>query len=62
MIERHAPLREKSGVRRRAADIRRHWTIRERLKRLSLPPDMPQRLRSYLTGPYLTGRPERNWQ
>jgi hypothetical protein len=54
MFKRSQP--ENSAVRRRAADIRRHWTLRERMKRLGLPPDMPERLQSYLVG-----RPERNW-
>lgn len=56
MYERQLPFQEKSGIRRRAADIRRSWTLRERRKRLGLPPDMPQRLQIYLTG-----RPDRGW-
>lgn len=48
--------RGKSGVRERAADVRRNWTLDERIKRLGLPPDLPPRLQTYLTG-----RPERNW-
>lgn len=50
------PQSENSAVRRRAADIRRQWTLRERMKRLGLPPDMPERLQTYLTG-----RPDRSW-
>ncbi len=54
MIKR--PQQQNLDVNRRAADIRRQWTLRERMKRLGLPPDMPERLQSHLTG-----RPERSW-
>jgi hypothetical protein len=54
MIKR--PQVEVSGIRQRAAQVRRQWTLRERMKRLGLPPDMPERLQNQLTG-----RPERSW-
>jgi len=46
----------KTGIAKRAAEIRRRWSINERAKRLGLPPDMPPRLQTYLTG-----RPDRSW-
>jgi hypothetical protein len=48
--------RGKSGILDRAEDIRRNWTLNERVKRKGLPPDMPQRLQGYLLG-----RNERSW-
>lgn len=57
MVDRKKSLeRGKSGILDRAADIRRNWTLDERVKRLGLPPDMPTRLQTLLVG-----RPERNW-
>jgi hypothetical protein len=46
----------KSGIAKRAEEIRRRWSVNERSKRLGLPPDMPARLQTYLTG-----RPDRSW-
>lgn len=37
-------------VRKRAAEIRGHWTSLERLHRTGLPPDVPARLRNYILG------------
>lgn len=56
MNERQQLNQEKSGVYRRAASIRRQWSMGERTRRLGLPPDMPARLQTRLTG-----RPERSW-
>ena len=44
------------GIRERAAEGRRHWTASERLQRTGLPPDLPSRLRDYLTD-----WPQLNW-
>lgn len=35
-------------IRRRAAEIRKHWTPAERRRRMGLPPDAPQKLQTYL--------------
>jgi hypothetical protein len=43
-------------VRRRAAEIRRHWSPLEKLRRTGLPPDMPPKLRQYFLG-----SPQRAW-
>jgi hypothetical protein len=51
----HKPA-TKSGIQKRAEEIRRRWSLDERTKRLGLPPDMPTRLQTYLTG-----RLERSW-
>lgn len=40
---------EGSGIRERAAEIRQHWSPRERARRTGLPPDMPARLRAHLS-------------
>jgi hypothetical protein len=37
-------------VRRRAARVRKRWTVNERRRRLGLPPDAPRLLREYLLG------------
>jgi hypothetical protein len=37
-------------VRRRAADIRDHWSSLERLRRTGLPPDTPPTLRDFILG------------
>jgi hypothetical protein len=41
---------ETQEVRKRAADIRRHWSPLEKLRRTGLPPDVPARLRQYILG------------
>lgn len=56
MNKRQYPHQQKSGIYSRAATIRRQWTMGERMRRLGLPPDMPARLQTYLTG-----RMERSW-
>jgi hypothetical protein len=38
-------------VRKRAAEIRGHWSPTERRRRLGLPPDIPARLRSLISEP-----------
>jgi hypothetical protein len=38
-------------VRKRAAEIRSHWSPLERVQRTGLPPDIPARLRDYILGP-----------
>ena len=38
-------------VRKRAADIRNHWSPLERAKRMGLPPDVPARMREFILGP-----------
>jgi len=43
-------------VRKRAAEIRRHWSPLEKLRRTGLPPDMPPKLRQYFLG-----SPQRAW-
>ncbi len=45
-----------TGVRRRAAEVRRQWSLSERARRTGLPPDMPARLRAHLND-----RTESNW-
>jgi hypothetical protein len=42
---------ESQEVRKRAAEIRRHWSPLERAQRTGLPPDIPARLRAFLLGP-----------
>lgn len=37
-------------VRQRAASIRENWSLAERHRRTGLPPDLPEKLRTYLTG------------
>jgi hypothetical protein len=37
-------------VRKRAAQIRSHWTLSERHRRMGLPPDVPERLRDFIVG------------
>jgi hypothetical protein len=37
-------------VRRRAAKVRKRWTVTERRRRLGLPPDAPRVLREFLLG------------
>jgi hypothetical protein len=39
-------------VRKRAAEIRSHWSPLERAQRTGLPPDIPTRLRQYILGSY----------
>ena len=41
---------EATEVRRRAAKVRKRWTVSERRRRLGLPPDVPRLLREYLLG------------
>lgn len=41
---------EANDVRRRAAKVRENWTLTERRRRTGLPPDMPEKLRNYLSG------------
>jgi hypothetical protein len=38
-------------VRKRAAEIRRHWSPLEKIRRTGLPPDIPERLRQFILGP-----------
>jgi hypothetical protein len=38
-------------VRKRAAEIRRHWSPSERVQRTGLPPDIPARLKEFILGP-----------
>lgn len=37
-------------IQRRAAEIRGHWSLSERIRRTGLPPDIPPRLREYIVG------------
>jgi hypothetical protein len=37
-------------VRKRAARVRRQWTLSERHRRMGLPPDVPSRLRDLIMG------------
>jgi len=37
-------------VRKRAAQIRSHWSLSERHRRMGLPPDVPSRLREFILG------------
>jgi hypothetical protein len=37
-------------VQRRAAEIRRHWSPLEKIRRTGLPPDIPERLRQFILG------------
>ena len=39
------PHRDTHEVERRAAEVRRQWSMAERIRRTGLPPDMPFRLR-----------------
>jgi hypothetical protein len=45
------------GIRRRAAEIRRHWTPDDYKKRAGLPPDMPKSLRDCLADGLYAGWP-----
>jgi hypothetical protein len=45
---------EAQEVQKRAAEIRRHWSPLEKLRRTGLPPDVPARLRQFILGD--TGR------
>jgi hypothetical protein len=45
---------EAQEVRKRAAEIRRHWSPLEKLRRTGLPPDIPARLKQFILG----GSPE----
>jgi hypothetical protein len=47
---------EVEEVRKRAAEIRRHWSPKETLRRTGLPPDMPPKLQHFFAAP-----PERAW-
>ena len=44
-------------IRRRAEQVRSHWSAAERLRRTGLPPDTPPRLRAYILG-----RRESQWR
>jgi hypothetical protein len=46
----------RNGIYARAAEVRQHWSPRERALRTGLPPDMPARLRAHLFD-----LPERSW-
>ena len=37
-------------IEKRAAQIRRNWSMAERLRRTGLPPDAPPRLRDFILG------------
>jgi hypothetical protein len=37
-------------IEKRAAQIRRNWSVAERLRRTGLPPDAPARLRDFILG------------
>jgi hypothetical protein len=41
---------EAQEVQKRAAEIRRHWSPLEKLRRTGLPPDVPARLRQFILG------------
>jgi hypothetical protein len=43
-------------VRKRAAQIRRHWSPLEKIQRTGLPPDIPERLRQFILG-----QPQPTW-
>jgi hypothetical protein len=43
-------------IRNRAAEIRKHWSPLEKLRRTGLPPDMPPKLRQYFLA-----SPQRAW-
>jgi hypothetical protein len=55
MTKRHKIL-ESQQVRSRAAEIRRHWSPLEKLRRTGLPPDLPPTLRQYFAR-----SPQRAW-
>ena len=46
-IPKHINTKE---IRRRAEEIRNHWTAAEKLRRIGLPPDVPPRLRAFILG------------
>jgi hypothetical protein len=46
-IAKNVDLRE---IQKRAAHIRSHWSPAEKLRRTGLPPDVPTRLREFITG------------
>jgi len=37
-------------IERRAAKVRRQWSAAERVRRMGLPPDVPERLRDFILG------------
>jgi hypothetical protein len=41
---------EAAEVRRRAAEVRKSWTVVEKRRRMGLPPDAPRPLREYILG------------
>lgn len=41
---------ESTEVRKRAAEVRRHWSPVETVRRTGLPPDIPTRLRQFILG------------
>jgi hypothetical protein len=41
------PFFESREIEQRAAEVRRRWSLTERLRRTGLPPDMPIRLRMW---------------
>jgi hypothetical protein len=43
-MRRAYPHRDLQEVERRAAEVRRQWSMAERIRRTGLPPDMPFRL------------------
>jgi hypothetical protein len=47
MATRHHKV-EAQEVQKRAAEIRRHWSPLEKLRRTGLPPDVPARLRQFI--------------
>ena len=46
-MKRAYPNCEAREVERRAAEVRRSWSLAERMRRTGLPPDMPLRLRDW---------------
>jgi hypothetical protein len=50
MATKHSNINSQE-VRKRAAEIRSHWSPLERAQRTGLPPDIPARLRAFLLGP-----------
>jgi hypothetical protein len=46
-MNRVAPILQAREIERRAAEIRRQWSVAERIRRTSLPPDMPICLRQW---------------
>jgi hypothetical protein len=49
-------------IRRRAEQVRNHWSPAEKIRRTGLPPDVPPRLRAFILGQresqWRTVRPE----